>query len=226
MKTPFVWLGSGRAKKWDVGDKARLLDQAAKAGLPVPAGGILLDEFLQLVLAEGVVVEEDGRYAVPDPQWLAETLFDGIRFPRFDKLTTVRSTASSGSPPIPPRLAVDLNDPTQLAGALCGLWSQAAPMTRRDLLIMEMVVPSTHGSARNGLTEAQDIVQVAAAVPSPPLYLPHLSAWRRPSPNLPPHAQRLQQLLRGVRRTVGLAEWEITWVDDGRICWLLQIIPG
>jgi pyruvate,water dikinase len=219
MKTPFVWLGSGRAKKWNVGDKARLLDQAAKAGLPVPAGGILLDEFFQLVLAEGVVVAEDGRFSAPDPDWLAETLFDGIHFPRLDKPTAVYAVSSSASP----CLDIDLNDPAQLADALCSLWSQPAPTDRRDLLIMEMVTVSERGSARNEPTEAQDIIQVDAAPPSSPLYLPHLRGWQRPNPSLPPYAQRLQRLLRGVRRTFGLAKWEITWADDGRICWLLQI---
>jgi hypothetical protein len=35
--------------------------------------------------------------------------------------------------------------------------------------------------------------------------------------------QRLQQLLRGVRRTFGQGNWQIDWLDDGRICWLIQI---
>jgi hypothetical protein len=32
-------------------------------------------------------------------------------------------------------------------------------------------------------------------------------------------------LLRGARRTFGDDDWMIEWIDDGRICWLIQIMP-
>ncbi|MCP4427796.1 MAG: hypothetical protein GY803_25215 [Chloroflexi bacterium] len=230
MKTPFVWLGSGRAKKWDVDDKARLLDQAAKASLPVPAGGILLDEFFQLVVAEGVVAEEDGRFFAPDPHWLAETLFDGIRFPRLDKPVAVRAAFSTmsgddGRPlSYPPQLSIDFNDPAQLAQSLCATWSHAvATALRRDLLIMEMVPAQTAGFARNDPAVEQDAIEISTTTPSSSLHLSQLRTLQRPRANLPPYAQRLQQLLRGARRAFGKKAWEIVWADDGRICWLLQI---
>ncbi len=211
MKTPFVWLGSGRAKKWHVDDKARLLDQAAKAGLPVPPGAVLLDEFFQLVLAEGVIAAENGRYHAPDPQWLAETLFDGIRFPQMDKPVVVRAADASPSP----QPGVDFTDPNQLSQSLCEFWSSAPDNGRRDALIMEMV---TRGEAGTAVTRHNDKTDHI-----PPLTLTQLRAWQRPSPKLPAHIRRLQQLLRGVRRTFGKGDWAIDWVDDGRICWLLQI---
>jgi hypothetical protein len=53
--------------------------------------------------------------------------------------------------------------------------------------------------------------------------LPLLGWGKRPLASLPPFARRLQQLLRGVRRALGDGNWEITWLDDGRDCWLVQV---
>ena len=83
-KYPFIWLGSGRAKKRNVPRKGWLLDQAANSGLPVPQGGILLDEFFHICLKEGVVKIGDARMKVPDPVWLHEVLFRDVRFPLWE----------------------------------------------------------------------------------------------------------------------------------------------
>ena len=41
--------------------------------------------------------------------------------------------------------------------------------------------------------------------------------------SLPIYVQRLQYLLSGIRRTLGKGDWTIEWIDDGEICWLVQI---
>lgn len=215
MKQFFIWLGSGRSRKWDVGAKAQYLDQAAQAGLPVPAGAILLDEFFQLALAEGVIVAgEHGAFTAPDPQWLSETLFEGVRLPHLGKPAAVRAAVPLTG--YVPRLTVDLNDPVELSRSLCTVWSLAAQgEARRDVLIMAMVTGDEAGTAVSHHTTKTDQI--------PPFNLVQLGAWQRPSKALPPHVQRLQQLLRGIRRTFGARNWVVDWVDDGRICWLLQI---
>lgn len=217
MKTPFIWLGSGRAKKWAVSEKGRWLDQAAKSGLPVPAGAILLDEFYQLLLAEGVIGLENGRVHATNPAWLHETLYESVRFPRLDNPVAVRTATATVTSP---QLDVNFNEPGQLVHALCAVWS---PFTtqRRDVLVMEMINDSAAGTAVTGANSDYDTLH-DNDVPEP-IILPQLGRWKRPAASLPPHQQRLQMLLRGVRRTFGQGQWWIDWVDDGRICWLLQI---
>lgn len=224
MKTPFVWLGSGRAKKWDVAAKGQLLDEAAKARLPVPPGAILLDELFQLLLNEGVVMKENRRITAPDPVWLHETLYQSVRFPRLDKPVAVRSANAAAAAP---QLGVDFTDPVQLSHSLCEVWSLLNGR-RRDVLVMEMVGRDAAGTAAltgsaQAATHSQNETDAVHIANNPPLALPHLRRWQRPAPDQPPHLQRLQQLLRGVRRTFGPGEWHIDWLDDGRICWLIQI---
>src|SRR4051794_21091005 len=87
-----IWLqvgraGHGRSANLGVGNKARLLDLAARAGLPVPAGVILLDDAwhaalrLRLVRREGAVVE------VGD----ARRLLARLDLPAFARTIAVRS---------------------------------------------------------------------------------------------------------------------------------------
>ena len=40
-----------------------------------------------------------------------------------------------------------------------------------------------------------------------------------------PFYNRLQSLLKNIRRIFGEKEWDVEWADDGNICWLLQIRP-
>jgi hypothetical protein len=146
-KTPFLWLGANRARKWPLSDKARLLDHAAQAGLPVPPGAILLDELFGVLLEAGVIAVQDGLVTAVDAAWLYETLYEGVRFPRLDKPVMVRAAfsldgaAQAGDPLFAPQRAIHLTDPAQLAAGLQRVWSLAgAPAAlRRDVLVMEMV---------------------------------------------------------------------------------------
>lgn len=216
MKTPFIWLGAGRAQKRDVAAKGRHLDKAAKAGLPVPPGAILLDELFQLLVKEGVMVLENGRITTPDPNWLHETIYEGVRLPRLDGRVIVRAACEATAVA---QTHVDFNDPVQLSDSLCELWGQFSA-GRRDVLVMEMVQGDVGGTAVTTATTNQDSINLPN---QPPISLPQLGRWQRPDTNRPPHLQRLQRLLRGVRRTFGSGEWQVDWLDDGRICWLLQI---
>lgn len=227
-KTPFIWLGANRARKWPVGEKAGLLDKAAHAGLPVPPGALLLDELYQLLLEEGVILADSGLVTVPDPDWLFESLYEGVRFPRLDKLMLPRRAFSlDGAPfsaPTHPVL-VNLQDPAELARALTAVWSLPSPPAhlRRDTLLMEQVEREVWGTAVTTSMPPDQTTYQSADAPSANLTLPHLGRFGRISSDLPPFAGRLQKLLSGCRRTLGPSSWQIEWHDDGHICWIIQI---
>lgn len=232
-QSPFIWLGSGRTRKRKVARKGGLLDQAARSGLPVPYGGILLDDFYRICLLEGLAESVGGAVVIPDPVWLYEVLYRDVRFPRLKKFAAVRSAAA-----IPAgeshtngiaRLDVDFRDPVQVAEALKGVWSAMNRLDSEqplDVLVMEMVAVQTAGEAMSALDSTKDRIDVTMGVDSE-LYgsfsLEKIGAFQRASANMPPFARRLQKLLRGVRRSFGKGDWRIDWADDGEICRLLQI---
>jgi pyruvate,water dikinase len=228
----FVWVGSGRARRRKVGPPGARLDRAAHAGLPVPPGAILLDEFLRVCLREGLAEWSDGRVFIPDPELLHNTLIHSVRLPRFDRPVTLsnlfspeaaqRGAAEAQSP----SRVVDLNDAGQTAAALASLWSAAPrqPAGRADVLALERVDARWAGRARTSPGESEDHVEIdepAASVHA----LPQLRGFRTADVDRPPHTRRLQMLLGGVRRTFGRGDWSIQWADDGRICWLLEVTP-
>jgi rifampicin phosphotransferase len=244
MKTPFIWLGSGRSKKYKVGNKGRLLDQAARAGLPVPNGGILLDEFYVIARREGVVEESGDRIVVPDSEWLHTVLQRDARFPSLPGQVAVRSAFAAEDRPdaslagyFTTKLHVDFDDPRQMADALRAVWSSALARAgdfRRDVLVMEMVAAQTAGVAFTEAAFEDDLVNftrgtadslVSGAVAGEMLQIPQLRGWEAVTSDLPPFAQRLQKLLRGVRRTFGAGDWDVEWADDGAVCWLVQVRP-
>jgi hypothetical protein len=217
-----------------------MLDGAASVGLPVPAGAILLDETYHLLLAEDVIAAESEMITVPDPEFLHHTLYAAIRFPKLSGPVALRAAFSfagkSAVPIFAPsafQLAVDLNDPAQLAASLSEVWSSALRKEgnsrsddvslRRDILIMEMVCAEVSGKAVSERAAVSDQVAYRAGGVEDTLQLPRLGALRGPDSALPPFAQRLQKLLRGVRRTFGRRDLSIEWIDDGRICWLIRL---
>jgi len=233
MQSPFIWLGSGRTRKRNVGRKGSLLDRAAKSGLPVPTGGILLDDFYRICLAEGLVEIVDSAVVIPDAGWLHEVLYRDVRFPRLEKPVIVRSAAdiSDGERDANNmvHLDVDFTDPDQMAFALREVWSALIRLKREqayDILIMKMVTVRTAGIALSPVDSTKDQVTVRVsaenAVPGG-LTMDKIGTFQRTSTDLPAYARRLQKLLRGVRRSFGKYDWRIDWADDGNICWLLQI---
>lgn len=217
----FVWLGAKRAQKKGVAEKGWRLDMAARAGLPVPNGGILLDDFYWLAMQEGAVEITDGRHHSPSPQALFDLLYTAVRFPRLDRPCAVRSLANISGTETKPILHVNVTDPFSLKAALCQLWSVIPPgeESRHDVLVQEMVAIAVEGTAVTLAKGGEDAITSGDQV----IELPQLGGWRRPDTTLPDHLVRLQQLLRGVRRTFGAGDWQVQWVDDGRVCWLLQV---
>lgn len=231
QKSPFIWLGSGRARRRGVARKGQLLDQAARLGLPVPSGGILLEDFYHICLAEGVIELAGSKVVVPDPVWLQQVLFRDVRFPHLQKEVVVRPAASSdsraGEQMKRAQLGVDLDDAEQLAGALRLLWSRENRKGQaHDVLIMEMVAVEMSGEAITDKEQDQDMIQINSG-PSELLAstfsLQQIGTFQRASRDALPFARRLQKLLRGVRRSFGKGRWRVDWADDASICWLLQI---
>jgi pyruvate,water dikinase len=220
IKTPFIWLGSRRTRKQPLQQNAILLDQAANAGLPVPNGVILLDELFQLCADAGLVVVENGRIHIDSPQELHAALYQDIRLPPFATQVTIRPLALPQTPPI--ETAAD--QPETLSQTLQQTWQvihQISPDTRKDVLLLATVPARVTGTVILG--DADEVAATPIGQNTKTMRLPHLGRWRRADASLPPFAQRLQMLLRGVRRTFGTAVTRIHWADDGRICWLLSL---
>ena len=252
MNSPFVWLGAKRAKKAGVGHKGALLDYAARMGLPVPNGGIILHEFYLYALDNGLIRQENGHLHLPDPPALAHTLFDLFRFPRLDKPVAIRSAfsaedtaTSSLAGYFTSKLGVDGRDEVAFTNSLCEVWASAEKMPgefRRDVLVLEMVSAQQAGVAFSEAAYTDDLVNfttgladklVAGQVAGETLLLPQLQTGEWPTAT-EPFARRLQLLLRGVRRTFGpgnsatdwRGDWDIEWTDDGEVCWLVQVRPA
>ncbi len=232
--TPFIWLGSKRAAKRGVGEKAALLDYATKMSLPVPAGAVLLDEFYQLLLEAEIIYVENGRLHTHDPIELYDALYTAVRFPKLDKPTIIRTAFSDidqeDSFPTGIKLNVDMLDAQQLADSLCELWSLIShnqETTRKDFLIQEMISPQLVGIVKMSKSLQLDQVTLVKIHSQQTIknnyQLPKLTRWQRSSSELPPFAQRLQKLLRGIRNAFGKGNRQIEWMDDGEVCWLLQI---
>ncbi|MDX1415853.1 MAG: hypothetical protein R3293_16775 [Candidatus Promineifilaceae bacterium] len=233
-QSPFIWLGSGRSRKRGVSDKGKMIDLAARGGLPVPQGGIILDEFYRLCLSEGLIERVGRQVVVPDPIWLFEVLYRDIRFPRLKHSVAVRPATAVSSPQHEQtfaRLDVDFNNPQQMAGALRKTWSDILavdPQLPMDLLIMTMVDTEEAGAATTCRDQEEDKTLVFSEtdeLTQGTISLPKMRAFRGPTVGLPPFARRLQRLLDGVRRTFGAGDYVVDWVDDGQICWLIQVAP-
>ncbi|MBP6016262.1 MAG: hypothetical protein KA586_06030 [Candidatus Promineofilum sp.] len=226
----FIWLGSGRARRRRIGPKGRLLDEAARAGLPVPAGAILTDELLRLFVEKGLVESYDGRLIAPHPELLHNTLFLSVRLPRFDRPVALKAAFTPSKTSVPARLNVDLNDAVATTVALAGIWTEAARLpagARADVLVMEMVAAADHaGHVLMDHSPTHDVITLRHSNDGILLApaLPRLPRGRQPDAELPPFARRLQMLVRGVRRTFGHGIRQIEWIDDGHICHLIELL--
>lgn len=234
-------IGSGKTKNTGIGTKARMLDRAAQAGLPVPLGCIVRAEMLQVAILKGCVTEDDdGTISVTEPERL-DTLLD---LPTFGQLVAVRSAFSTEDHDVESFagyfdtvLHVNANDADDMAVALGSVWSSAARQAgdfRRDILVMEMVDAQVSGIAFSERTYEDDLInytdgtaeQLASGqIGGQQLNLPRLRSYESSRNGLPDWAQRLQTLLRDVRRIFGAKDWDVEWADDGKRCWVIQIRP-
>lgn len=223
-------LGAGFADKGPVGNKAGLLDRAARAGLAVPTGVVLPDEATRAYLA-------DGR---EDP-----TMF--FRLPAFAGPVAVRS-AFSAEDTARQSLAGYFESvlwvaPHALHPALTKVLCSAARFEkqqntplRHDVLLLEMVPakkagvgflePAYQDDRINYTTGTADKL-VGGQTAGKELELPRLFAGEGQLTGYQPAPweHRLQRLCRRVRQVFGNQSWDIEWADDGETCWLLQIRP-
>lgn len=233
----FVWLGSGRSRRRKVGLEGRLIDQAGQAGLPVPPGAILLDEFYRVCLEKGLAETAGNGIIVPDPTLIYNTLFYSVRLPQIERTFAVVPISPAGDSARGPihgivdRFNVNPGRPDELAKALATAWASfpvRSDDVRRDLLLIEEVGAEHHGRAwlHDEGREEQMKVHVEhgqGGSPRSPLMWHGINSLEEA---LAPFARRLMMLVRGVRRTLGRGDWEIEWADDGLICRLLWIGPS
>jgi hypothetical protein len=225
--TPFVWLGAGRAKKRGVARRGRQLDAAARAGLPIPEGAILLDELFRIFLQEGVVEQVGEKVVVPDPIWLLEVLYRDVRFPHLKTkadLCVIPADDYAGLLSQEDMVhEVDLENAPQLAGALSKVWS--FPIVdgkfRRDVSVVSSIQGEVVGRVLSFAEGSDDLVTILSGYAEEEIHLTRLGRWDRPSQEFPPFARRLQMLLRGVRRTLNDPRTvDFLWRDDGKVCWI------
>ncbi len=218
-----VGLGTGRASAAAAAPRADLLDRCARAGLPVPAGSVLLDDVRRN--ADGVDLVD--LLGTPDPA----------------RLVTLRS-AFAAPGPVPSRTiqAVPGDDGPGLVAAVQAIWAAgtAAAVRRTDVVLLTHVAGVQAGVAatdagRDDVVSWREVTPEArrvdrrddvgrwAVAPLGPRDRPHRAVDRIP---LPPWGMRLTRLLRDVRRVVGVGRWDVEWVDDGTRCWLVGVQPG
>lgn len=237
-------LGCGLLQGIGAGSKAWRLDHAARHGLPVPRGIVLLDALWRRLLAvELLTADGEGVHRGDTGPFLAE-----LRLPewmRADDLLAVRSAFAcedgaqqSHAGRFHSELRVVRGDTTALVQALARVWDSSltedVEVTRRDVLVMRMVDARHAGVAFAQQEHEDDLVEhvagtaeglVAGREHGARVELPRLRRFERADATLPPWQQRLQLLLRDVRRVFGAGDWDVEWADDGTKCWLLQARP-
>lgn len=238
-----VRLGAGRVTGEGCGPKAALLDRAARAGLPVPPGVVVLDEAWHWALGRGLLRLEgptDRRpVSVPDPSLLMHLL--GL--PAFTGPLAVRAAFSGedgATASLPggyiPGLFVDGQRPPAVAASLAAVWAGALGRPRafrRDVILQSMVGARAAGVAYTEGDFEDDLVDVTDGGHEP-LVSQQVRGWhlllpkrrgRERATEHEPVAARLQRLLRDVRRVFGEGEWDVEWADDGERIWLVQVAP-
>lgn len=237
-------LGSGEVARKGCGSKAALLDQASRAGLPVPPGVVVHDDAWRWAVERGLVRVEaptDRRpVSVPDPSLLVHLL----RLPEFRGPLAVRAAFSSEdcsdglAGGHVPGLFVDSRRPAALAAGLAGVWASAIGHPRgfrRDLILQEMIRARSAGMALSERDYEDDLIevnttngpteiQVGGTTRGERLPLPKRRGRERPTEPEPVRA-RLQVLMRDLRRGFGEGDWEVEWADDGERIWIIQLCP-
>lgn len=209
----------------DMGNKAKLLYKAARAGLTVPSGKIILSE----MVSESDTIDHLRERAI------------------IDRPAAVRS-AFSAEDSADQSLAGFFHSelfvpPAEQWAAVQRVIDSAAkradlPDIRRDVLVMEMVDAEIAGVAFIQTDFADDLVNftrgtadklVSGETAGARVNLPRLALGRYQPPlssgESGPHLQRLQRLLAQIREVFGDKDWDIEWADDGQTCWLIQIRP-
>lgn len=226
-------LGSGDTQKYPVGNKGRLLDKAKQAGLRVPPGILVLQE----TFANAECTDESLRtLASQIAQKLSEANC-GEPYAVRSAFSAEDTHGSAMAGHFKSRLfvnAVDVMDP------LIEVWHSADGHEgdiRRDILIMSMVNAKNAGVAFTEREFEDDLINhcmgtadalVSGKVEGESHDLPKLRPFENKVESvevLPGFLERLQLLLRDVRKVFGEGDWDIEWADDGASCYLVQIRP-
>ncbi len=243
----YIEIGLGEAAKLGVGNKGRNLDTAAKAGLPVPKGYILLDALWHLSVQDGIITVEDGAVICADPK----AFYAAINLPQFPKKTTVavRSAFTVEDNPTSSMAGhfasvtnVDPTKPDALIGALCEVWSSSLEYDdiRRDVLLMNMVEAEYAGVAFTETNYEDDYINYVEGTAEALLSgetggdvkeLRKLRFYEKADNEegtkrkYATWEDRVQILLRRVRDKFGESSWDVEWADDGKTCYLIQVRP-
>ena len=240
-----IKLGSGQASRYGVGSKARLLDRAAAAGLPVPTGYVLLDAVWQYAISHDLLSFGDDGITCKNPQ----ALYDALNLPAFPNKQTVavRSAFTIEDTPAMSMAGyftsvtgVDSADVDAFIGALCDVWASSVSYDdiRRDVIIMDMVEAEHAGVLFTETNYEQDRVNyvegtaealLSGEVEGQSADIRRLRGFERGDREEgPPRAEatfldRLQVLSRRIRGVFGENSWDIEFADDGTTAYLLQI---
>ncbi len=243
----YMNIGSGEAAKLGVGNKGRNLDIAAKAGLPVPNGYILLDALWHLSVQDGIITIEDGAVTCSDPA----TFYAALNLPPFPPKTTVavRSAFTVEDNPTSSMAGhfasvtnVDPTKPDAFIGALCEVWSSSLEYDdiRRDVLVMHMVDAKHAGAAFTETNYEDDYVNYVEGTAEALLSgetegavaeLRKLRLYEKADNEEGTNRayatweDRLQIVLRRVRQQFGESNWDVEWADDGSSCYIIQVRP-
>jgi pyruvate,water dikinase len=243
MTKPLVmFLGEKMSQNITIGNKARLLDLAKAKGLPVPKGVIVTDECYQAALRDKAIEIKSGKVRCTNPYHLLAV----ARVPMFRKSVAVRSAFSGEDREgeslagfFESKLFVPRENPERFVEALCEVWSSAFRREGeflRDVLVMEMIDAQVAGVAFTETDYEDDLVNftdgtaeklVSGNIEGESRLIPKLYGYETKIENEPllDWEERLQLLLREVRRTFGEKNWDIEWADDGKACWLIQLRP-
>lgn len=211
-------------KKLGVAPKAQLLNLAVRAGLPVPNGIVILDGVWARLQEWGVMAVDGEDVHVTNGAFLLEVM----ALHQLKRSVVVRRAFSEQGSEGPQHsgLPVAPDDPERLIRTLIATWQSGAEQTtRRDMLVMEYVAAKCKGHVQLGIGDSADSATIIdwSTEQTTTIALPQLSRWQRPTA-AQPVARRLQQLLRGVRRSFGRKHIaRIEWVDDGKVCWLVRL---
>lgn len=129
----WIRLGSGKTEQFGVRGIAALLDKAARAGLNVPSGIVILDTVWDQAILRGLLLVGHGKMDIPSPQRLTGFL----SLPQFERPVTIqpafsnRRDGSEDHITLPGKVSLDIiqlqnvDDAPRLAGALSEIWSSA-----------------------------------------------------------------------------------------------------
>ena len=206
--TGVVTLGRGTVASHGVGPKAALLDQAARRGLPVPRGVVVLDG--------------------TDPDRVVSKLAElsGSSFAVRSAFAAEDGSSESLAGWFDSKLRVPIDEVPSVIGEVRQSAARREGSFRLDVLVMEMVDARHSGVAFSEPGTYDDVVNttsgtaerlVAGELPGERVVLPRLE---RASDGWP---RRLQQVLQSIRSTFGDEPWDVEWADDGETCWLVQL---